>query len=54
MNKQDVEEVMKDMIKSYDCHISHFSPDHPFRKRLEDNKNIYQICLALVQSIKKV
>lgn len=51
MKKQDIEEIMKDMISSYERSIDRFSPKHPFRKSLEDKKECYEICLALVQAI---
>jgi hypothetical protein len=54
MKKQDIEEIMKDMISSYEKHIEKFSPNHPFRETLESKKECYEICLALVQAIREV
>lgn len=54
MKKQDIEEIMKDMISSYEKHIERFSPNHPFRKSLVEKKECYKICLALVQAIHEV
>jgi hypothetical protein len=51
MKKKDVEEVMQEMINSYNSSIIRFSPNHPFRKNLESKKECYEICLALVQAI---
>ena len=51
MKKQDIIEVMQDMINSYENHISRFQPNHPFRKSLVEKKECYEICLALVQAI---
>jgi hypothetical protein len=51
MKKQDIIEVMQDIIKSYNSSIIRFQPNHPFRKNLESKKECYEICLALVQVI---
>lgn len=51
MKKQDIEEIIKDMIVSYERNIDRFSPNNPFRKSLENKKECYEICLALVQAI---
>lgn len=51
MKKEDVIEILKELIKTYENHIKSFSENHPYRKILEDKKNIYEICLALIQAI---